>query len=149
VTNRSPESIAQRRAYAAAWRVAHPGYFAMWAKTHPGTERARRLRWKRANREKVQAQRRRRAIALHPPTEPLPVVFTGHPIFEQARAIVGPDKSGFTVLLDPLNEDLMSVAVVALIEGTDPVAAVRRFRANETAWRRLTGPLLDEWGLAA
>jgi hypothetical protein len=147
---RSAASIARRHAYTAAWRAARPGYGAMWAKAHPGTERARRLRWKRANREKVQAQRRRRALALRRPVEPLPVPFTGHPIFDQARALVGPDPKGFmTYLADPLHEDLLSVAVVAIIEGSDPLAAVRRFRAAETGWRRVAGPLLDEWGIAA
>jgi hypothetical protein len=72
----------------------------------------------------------------------------GHDLFDRARAIVGVPRSGLTILHDPLHEDLLSVAVVALVEGSDPSEAVRQYRASETAWRRVTGPLLFE-GIAA
>ncbi len=148
--SRSLESIARRRAYTAAWRAARPHYGAMWAKAHPGTERARRLRWKRANREKVAEQARRRAARLRMSAEPLPAPYTGHPLFGLARALVGPDPKAFmSSIADPLNEDLMGVAVVALVEGSDAAMAVRRFRAAETTWRRITASLINEWGYAA
>jgi hypothetical protein len=116
----------------------------VWAKAHQGTERARRLRWKRANRDKVQAQRRRRALKLRRLIEPLPTAHMGHPLFEQARDLLGPDPTAFMIYLtDPLHEDLLSVAVVALVEGSDPAAAVRRFRASEHAWRRMTCPIIE------
>jgi hypothetical protein len=43
---------------------------------------------------------------------------------------------------DELRMDLCQEAVLAELEGRDPVAAVTAYRARETAWRRLTCPLV-------
>ena len=149
---RSPESLAQRAAYGRAWREAHRDYHSAWRAGHRASETARLMSWRVANPDKLAAQKRRYATAHPRPsldTTPLPSPFFGHALFDAARAIVGPDRnSGLKVWRDPLHEDLLSVAVVALIEGSDATEAVRRYRATETGWRRVTGPLLID-GIAA
>lgn len=65
----------------------------------------------------------------------------GHHLFEAARRIVGPRRTTFVTLHDPLHDDLLSEATLALIEGRDPHEAIRRFRARERAIGRITCPL--------
>lgn len=71
----------------------------------------------------------------------LPVPYIGHPILERAREIAGRAWYG-TVLYDPIREDAAGVAVVAILEGVDPVAAVRSFMQAERGWRLSIGPIL-------
>ena len=47
-------------------------------------------------------------------------------------------------LHDPLYDDLVSEATLALIEGRDPADAVRAFGARERAFGRVTCPLLED-----
>lgn len=74
----------------------------------------------------------------------MPELHTGHQLFELARAVVGLRKGSMHTLYDPLHEDLLSEAVVALVAGEDPAAAVRAYRRREQAWGRVTAPLLFE-----
>ena len=46
-------------------------------------------------------------------------------------------------LHDPLYDDLVSEATLALIEGRDPGDAVRSYGARERAFGRVTCPLLE------
>jgi hypothetical protein len=121
-------------AYYRAWRAAHPEY------------RARQNRL-RAERRRLNGRGDRSAEYKARPSlalPPIPELHQGHPFFDRARAIVGPRRSTLTVLADPLPDDLIAVAVLALVEGADPREAVRRFKAIERAWGRITAPLLGE-----
>ena len=120
-------------AYCRGWRATHPEY-----RTRQNVLRNdRRRRQGRGDRTMEYSRRSGRAIDV----SPIPSLHQGHPLFDAARAIVGHDTSGLTVLRDPLHEDLLSEAVVAFVEASDPVERVRRFRAAEIAWRRITGQL--------
>ena len=125
-------------AYYRAWRAAHPEY-------RERQRERRRQRRAAAGRGDRSAEYALRAAKRQTALEPIPLPHTGHPLFDLARSIVGATRSGLTILHDPLHEDLLSVAVVALVEGVDPVAAVKAFRSREIAWRRTSGPLLVEF----
>lgn len=132
-------------AYFRDWRAAHPEY--RTRETRRVAARRRHLGREDRTTEYANARARRVSRA---PTEPMPILHLGHPLFDQARAVVGPDRSGLTVLRDPLYDDLISVATLAILQGRDPAEDVRRFRAAEFAWRRMTCPILvDPVGAAA
>jgi hypothetical protein len=121
------------------------GYFRDWRRAHPeykvqqnARRNERRRRLGRGNRAMEYARRSTRALP------PMPSLHSGHPLFDQARAIVGPNRSGLTVLRDPLYDDLIAVATLAILQGRDPAEAVRRFRSAELAWRRVTCSLIPE-----
>lgn len=128
--------------YFRAWRAAHPDYrrreVARTARRRADGREDRTAEYRNASRKRTQAR------AEVQPLEEIPPLHVGHPIFEAARELVGPTRSGLTVYLDPMHEDLLSEAVVALLAGEDPVAAVRRFRSGEHAWRRVTAPITFE-----
>lgn len=73
---------------------------------------------------------------------PLALPYLGHPLFDQARALVGDPWYGAT-LYDPLREDAMSEVVLAILEGRDPAEALARYMAAERVWRVTTVPLMD------
>lgn len=125
-------------AYFRDWRRRHPAYLTQ--QNARRTERRRRL-----GREDRSVEYTRRA-ATRPsrPIPPMPTLHQGHPLFDQARAIVGPNRSGLTILRDPLYDDLISVATLAILRGLDAAAEVRRFRAAENTWRRITCPIAME-----
>ena len=121
-------------AYFRDWRRTHPEY-----KTRQNARRnERRRRLGRGDRAMEYARRLTRALP------PMPLLHHGHPLFDQARAIVGPNRSGLTVLRDPLYDDLIAVATLAILQGRDPAEAVRRFRSAELSWRRITCSLISE-----
>jgi hypothetical protein len=115
--------------------------------------RPARPRYTPAERRAVRLAAKARYRRTHPrPSRalelaPIPPLHVGHPVFDLAREVVGRNVSGLTVLLDPLHEDLLSVAALALLEGRDALEAVRRFRARETAWRRVTAPIAPGMGV--
>ena len=119
--------------YYRAWRAAHPDYRARQNRLR--NER-RRLRG-RGDRTAEYAARRSRAIP------PVPALHAGHDFFEEARRIVGPRRTSLVSLYDPLYDDLLSEATLALVEGRDPHDAVRRYASRERSFGRLTRPLLD------
>ena len=92
----------------------------------------------RGDRSAEYAGRRSRAIP------PVPALHVGHDLFERAREVVGPRRSTLVTLHDPLYDDLVSEATLALIEGRDPADAVRAFGARERAFGRVTCPLFEE-----
>ena len=121
--------------YFRRWRAAHPEY-----RKRQSTLRAeRRRRFGRESRAAEYAHRKSRAMP------PCPAPDHGHPLFERARAAIGPIRSTLTTLYDPLPDDLLSEAVLALIEGRDAAAAVAEFRRRELRWGRITAPLRGEW----
>lgn len=105
-------------------------------------------RWRRANPERAREQSRQNyarngagwdRYRVVVPYEPVPVLHLGDPLFEQARVIV-PDSAyeWRSITHDPLNEDLRSEAVLAMLEGRDPSEAVQLFRSAENGWRAMT-----------
>lgn len=124
-------------AYYRAWRAAHPEY----RRREVARTAARRSRFGREDRTAEYA--RHRATRASRAAEPIPTLHCGHELFDRAREIVGAPRSGLTVLLDPLYDDLLSVATLALLEGADAVAAVKRYAASEGRWRRVTGPIYE------
>ena len=119
--------------YHRAWRAAHPDYRAR--QNHLRNERRRRNG--RGDRSAEYARRRSRAIP------PIPPMHLGHHLFELARRIVGPQTTTLVTLQDPLHDDLLSEATLALLEGRDAADAVGRYRARERAYGRITCPLHD------
>lgn len=57
---------------------------------------------------------------------------------------MGPRVTSLVTLHDPLHEDLLSEAVLALLEGRDPAEAVRAYGARERAYGRVTCPLIAD-----
>jgi hypothetical protein len=121
-------------AYHRAWRAAHPDYRARQNRLR----NARRKRNGRGDRSAEYARRRSRAAP------PIPSLHQGHELFDLARGIVGPKRSSLVSLHDPLYEDILSEATLALIEGRDPEEAVRAYGARERAFGRITCPLFEE-----
>jgi hypothetical protein len=118
-------------AYYRAWRAAHPEYRARQNRLRNDR---RRLRG-RGHRSAEYAGRVSRAIP------PIPPLHDGHDLFDRARRIVGPRRTSLVALHDPLHDDLLSEATLALIEGRDPHEAVRTFRSREQSYGRITCPL--------
>jgi hypothetical protein len=129
-----PRSPKRDAAYYRAWRAAHPEYRARQNRLRNERRRANG----RGDRSVELAARRSRAVP------PLPGLHLGHALFERARRIVGLRTTTLVNLADPLYDDLIAEATLALIEGADPVDAVRRYRAREVAFGRVTCPLLEE-----
>ncbi len=121
-------------AYHRAWRAAHPEY----RERQNRLRNERRHRDGRGDRSREYARRPTRAIPQ------LSSLHLGHDLFERAREVVGPRRSTLVTLQDPLCDDLVSEATLALIEGRDPEAAIRAYRARERAFGRVTCPLLEQ-----
>lgn len=118
-------------AYYRAWRAAHPEY-----RARQNRLRAERRRLNgRGDRTAEYRRRRSRALPSIPP------LHDGHHLFDEARRVVGPRRTTLVALHDPLHDDLLSEATLALIEGRDPREAIRSFRAREKAFGRITCPL--------
>src|SRR6478752_5811969 len=96
-------------AYYRAWRAAHPEY----RSRQNQLRNERRRRQGRGDRSGEYARRLSRAIP------PVPSLHLGHDLFEQARRIVGPRRGTLTTLYDPLHDDLLSEATLAILEGRD------------------------------
>lgn len=121
-------------AYFRAWRAAHPEYRAR----QNLLRNARRRVTGRGDRSAEYARRASRAIPE------IPELHLGHQLFDRARNVVGPRTTSFVTLFDPLYDDLVSEATLAIIEGRDPSDAVRAYRARERGFERVTCQLLDE-----
>ena len=121
-------------AYYRAWRAAHPEYRARQNRLR----NERRARNGRGDRSAEYAARASRALP------PVPPLHLGPTRFEQARAIVGPRRTSLVQLIDPLYDDLIAVATLAILEGTDPHEAIRAYGARERAYGRVTAPLIED-----
>lgn len=139
---RSEEGKRKRLEYTRAWRKAHPEYHKKWRAEHKEEERERTRNWKLAHRDLVLEQKRRyhqRHRIIIPEVVVLPPKFVGHPYFDAARFICG-DEPYFDWWCW---EEAMGYAVLALVEGTDPYAAVTKARKYEKAWSIRHPPLYD------
>ena len=121
-------------AYFRAWRAAHPEYRARQNRLRNERRRSKG----RGDRSTEYAARRSRAMP------PMPGLHHGHTLFERAREIVGPRSTTLVNLADPLYDDLVAEATLALIEGRDPNHAVRAYGARERAFGRVTCPLYEQ-----
>ncbi|HSP19368.1 MAG TPA: hypothetical protein VLQ79_07640 [Myxococcaceae bacterium] len=120
-------------AYHRAWRAAHPDYRARQNQIR----NERRRRTGRGDRSTEYAERPSRAIP------PLPGLHVGHDLFAVARRIVGPRRTALVTLYDPLYDDLLSEATLALLEGRDAQAAVRAYGSRERSLGHLTCQLFE------
>lgn len=117
-------------------------YYRRWRADHP--EYAARQNELRAERRRRLGRGDRRAEYSRRPSRAIPAVgamHVGHDLFDQARRIVGPRRTALTTVYDPLYDDLLSEATLALLEGRDPVLAVRWYRSAELLFGRITCPL--------
>jgi hypothetical protein len=116
-------------------RLRAPDYFRDWRAAHADRERERRLRWRRANPERLLAQQRRRRARKQAGVVPLPPSHANHPLFDAAWKVlhrIGVRRDTHLVAIrDPRWEDACSEVVVALLEGRDPVDAAREVLATE------------------
>jgi hypothetical protein len=131
----------------AAWRARNPDYHKRWREAHREGERARARRWKAtpAGRAARNAQdRRRRAKLVRPVVPALPEPATGHELFTLAAQLVPYAGRGHVLSFwhEELEYDLRAEAVLAILEGRDPAAAVAAYRGREINWSRHAGPLL-------
>ena len=125
-----------------------PQYWAKWRARHPeyrARERTRRQEWKRTHRAQVnaseQARRRRRRAEV----EELPP-FAGHELFDEVAPLLPPERRGAALRFanEVDREDALMDAIVARLEGRDPVAAIRRTFADAKAWASRMTRFLDE-----
>ncbi len=123
-------------AYHRAWRAAHPEYRAR-------QNRLRAARRRRDGRDDRSVEYARRQSRAGPAASPLPPLHDGHRLFDEARRVVGPRRTSLVALHDPLYDDLLSEATLALIEGRDANEAVRAFGARERAYGRRTVQLFE------
>ena len=120
-------------AYFRAWRAAHPEYRARQNRLR----NERRRCHGRGDRTAEYARRKSRALP------PIPGLHHGHDLFERARRIVGPRRTTLVALYDPLYDDLLSEATLALLEGRDAEEAIRHYGARERSYGRVTCPIPD------
>lgn len=83
----------------------------------------------REQRRASEARRRAKQAVLA--QEPLPMLY---PHLQRGTAV--------SFWEDELRLDLEQEAALARLEGRCPVEAVRKYRAREAAWSRITGPLI-------
>lgn len=135
----------QVRAAQRRLRTRCPEYFRTWRQAHAAGERARRLHWRAAHPDLLLAQRRRRAARQRPETVELPASHAHHPLFERAwevLRVIGIRRDDHLVTIrDTRWEDACSEAVLALIEGRDPEAAVRTLLSAERGFAARHLPL--------
>jgi hypothetical protein len=116
------------------------------------TQRTYSARYYASNRERVLAKRRDpRVRALRAvqsrkwrskhvtDRSPVPSPYRGHPVLDLARELVGEPWYGDR-LYDPVLEDALGEAVLAMLEGRDPVVAARAEISRELRWRIRTVP---------
>lgn len=122
-------------AYWRKWRAAHPEY-------RQRQNRLRSERRKATGRGDRQAEYTRRPSRAIPDIPPL---HQGHSLLDRARAIVErfrrPDQRA--TLVDPLYDDMIGEAVVALLVGYDPVMTIQKTLHDEWQWRLRLAPLHD------
>jgi hypothetical protein len=108
--------------------------------------RARRARPEVRAQRHAQELRRRARIRASRPAE----VEMRHPLLDAAAALVVMPPPGRVLRFrrEVMAEDARSEAVLALVEGRDPLAAVRAFRAVERTWGMWTVPLFILEGAA-
>lgn len=124
---RSEESKARRRAYTREWLKRHPGY----------------------RRQRELATGYKRPSRARPEDDaPIPILHTGHCLFDEARRLTGIEMSERSRALcrrdDLMREDGLSEAVLAILENRDPRIAWKQYRSCELAWIYKTTCLPEE-----
>lgn len=96
--------------------------------------RAQRLASEQRRRARLRAEDAARAVPMD------------HPLLAAAAALVPMPAPGGALRFanELMAEDARSEAVVAMLAGTDPLAAVHAWRSAERAWQSLIVPLADE-----
>lgn len=125
--------------YFRSYRAAHPEYRAREA----ANRRARRAKNGREDRTAEYARRAAARPSLD--IRPIPALHVGHPLFDIVRALL-PIQSPGTLLRFPSEidrEDARSEAVLAILEGREPLTAANAFAASERSRRRVEAPLLE------
>jgi hypothetical protein len=98
---------------------------------HPDQVRERRAEhqrvWRAAHPVEVALQRKRYRQRRY---------YREHPdrVLPRAYEIVGIRRSTLIYLYDPLYDDLIQVAAMALVEGRDAQQAVKEYRSTEVSW---------------
>ena len=129
-------------AYYRAWRAAHPDYRARQSRLR--AERRRRLGREDRSREYARCrEQRRRSSPARQDAASIQPLHLGHELFDHAREVVGPRRTSLVTLHDPLHDDLLSEATLALLEGRDPHEAVRAYGTRERTYGRVTCPLFE------
>lgn len=102
--------------------------------------RARRQQPKLRAQRRAAEERRRARLRFDPPD-----VVIDHPLLQQAALLVPYDGFGtfYRFASELLVEDLRSEAVLALLEGRCPVAAIREYRRVESEWSHRIAPLIE------
>ena len=126
-----------RAAYFRAYRAAHPEYRARQNELR----RQRRAQMTSEQRNAERGPRKSRALVM----PDMPVLHSGHPLFDSARQFAGPRRGTLRTLYDPFYDDLVSEAVLAFLEGRDVNEAVLKFARRERSWGRVTAPLIGDW----
>jgi hypothetical protein len=140
----------KRAAYSREWRENnreyHPTYNRQWKKDNPEKYQERQRRYKENNRTEINLRRRetmaerRAAMEIKPPA-------SGHEVFDQARALVNRTigRSATFGTFEPGEDyyDMVSEALLAQLEGRDPVEAVQRFRKDATRLQFATQGISD------
>jgi hypothetical protein len=106
--------------------------------------------YRAANRDRLNAQQRARRATHRPSRGDRSAESAGRP--SRAAAGDAPLPVLFPKLVrgvalsfweDELRMDLHQERILAALEGRDPDAAAKLYRAREVAWHRWTGPLLE------
>lgn len=105
-----------------------PHYWRKWRAAHPEYQARERQRLRSQTRNHHTAGERRKSRAID--REPLPPLF---PELHHGAALSWWDEE--------LRLDLKQEAELALLEGRDPVLAVRQYASREVAWYRATREL--------
>jgi len=131
-------------AYWRKYRAAHPSYRERERK-RSAERRAQGLRGDRSEEYRRRAAREREQRTLEASLVVPPL--SGHPIIARAHEAVlqvGLRPSRMAVYLDPLYEEAVMSAALAVISGDDPVEAARATIRAERSWRYRTAPLIPE-----
>ena len=126
------------------------------------TPRERKTAWQRAKRAQAAIAAGRIPHQTGRPRKPgvvvrrsraqqplvIPPKHTGHALFDEARRLTGitRDERSKTLMRrdDAMRDDCLSEAVLAILEGRDPVEASRQFRNRELTWIYRTCSMLIE-----
>ena len=135
-----PESIVPDAAWWREYRVAHREHLGEYNRAR------RKLPEVRAQRHASESRRRlaRRAERLE--EQPIGSPY-GNGFFDEATKLIGPRPKAGTVLQWASEadwEDLVEEALLAALEGRDPVEAVRAERARQGDWLRRTCEFHEE-----
>lgn len=129
-------------------RPKDPGYWRKWRAAHPEYRKRERARSKARpvkshGDRKAQYQRRRQRVTQA--TGDNGWVETQHPLMDEAASVtqrhIKPDRR--TYYLDPLYEECLMEAALALVEGSDPDVAVVATLRRERLIRSKQAPLYD------